>query len=170
MEFKSAASAEGITNGIGRLNIVENNAQSPVPMLQFGAISVDQIAPRGQSSFINANALHGKQAVFQPKAYGTVSAATVDAPKKTVNNAAQSAALSNLFKNNLLENFSVDDSTYTTAKIRATFYPKFENEKSDQEVTTIVHSIKVIMLNSFIQFMTLSFGVDKIFVFCLILG
>ncbi|KAL7589174.1 hypothetical protein Lser_V15G38257 [Lactuca serriola] len=27
------------------------------------------------------------------------------------------------------------NSTYTTAKIRATFYPKFENEKSDQEVS-----------------------------------
>ncbi|KAK1429516.1 hypothetical protein QVD17_11725 [Tagetes erecta] len=130
-EFKSAASAEGITNGIGRLNIVENSAESPVPVLQFGAIGVDQIAARGQSSVINANLLHGKQSVFQPKAYGTMSAATVDAPKQTV---AQSVALSNLFKNNLLENFSVDNSTYTTAKIRATFYPKFENEKSDQEV------------------------------------
>nr|GEX92382.1 tRNA ligase 1 isoform X1 [Tanacetum cinerariifolium] len=29
---------------------------------------------------------------------------------------------------------NVDNSTYVTAKIRATFYPKFENEKSDQEV------------------------------------
>ncbi|KAI3515607.1 hypothetical protein L1887_14508 [Cichorium endivia] len=44
------------------------------------------------------------------------------------------AALSKQFKKDFLENFIVDNSTYTTAKIRATFYPKIENEMSDQEV------------------------------------
>ncbi|KAI3687795.1 hypothetical protein L1987_81498 [Smallanthus sonchifolius] len=126
----ATASAEGITNGIGRLTIAETNAQSPVPVLQFGGIKVDEMAP----SVINDNTLHGSKSIFQPKAYGTVSAATVDASKKTVNTAAQTVGLSNLFKNNLLENFTIDNSTYSTAKIRATFYPKFENEKSDQEV------------------------------------
>ncbi|XP_076947085.1 tRNA ligase 1-like [Bidens hawaiensis] len=128
------SSAEGITDGIGRLAIVENNAQSPVPVLQFGGIRMDEVAPRGQSSVVNASILHGQKSAFQPKAYATASAATVDASKKPVNTAAQTVALSNLFKNNLLENFTVDNSTYSTAKIRATFYPKFENEKSDQEV------------------------------------
>ncbi|XP_062171896.1 tRNA ligase 1 isoform X3 [Alnus glutinosa] len=47
-----------------------------------------------------------------------------------------SAGLSKLFRGNLLENFTVDNSTYSLAQIRATFYPKFENEKSDQEVRT----------------------------------
>ncbi|KAG8387723.1 hypothetical protein BUALT_Bualt02G0051100 [Buddleja alternifolia] len=36
----------------------------------------------------------------------------------------------------LLENFTVDKSTYSLAQVRATFYPKFENEKSDHEVRT----------------------------------
>lgn len=33
-----------------------------------------------------------------------------------------------------LENFTVDESTCCRAQIRASFYPKFENEKTDQEV------------------------------------
>ncbi|XP_061991202.1 tRNA ligase 1-like [Rosa rugosa] len=37
---------------------------------------------------------------------------------------------------NFMEKFSVDDSTYAQVQVRATFYPKFENEKSDQEIRT----------------------------------
>lgn len=51
-----------------------------------------------------------------------------------------SAGLSKLFRGNMLENFTVDNSTYTHAQVRATFYPKFENEKSDQEVRSYSHS------------------------------
>nr|GEU94686.1 tRNA ligase 1 [Tanacetum cinerariifolium] len=135
-------SAEAITDGISRLTIVANNAESAVPVPQFGGIRMDEIShlhnqTSGQSHAslvssptINGSPLHGKKAVYQPKSYGTVSAATVDAAKPTAN----TAALIKLLKGNLLENFTVDNSTYSTAKIRATFYPKFENEKSDQEV------------------------------------
>ncbi|KAJ0244827.1 tRNA ligase 1 [Hirschfeldia incana] len=35
-----------------------------------------------------------------------------------------------------LENFTVDESAYCSAQIRASFYPKFENEKTDQEIRT----------------------------------
>ncbi|XP_071701268.1 tRNA ligase 1 [Rutidosis leptorrhynchoides] len=83
---------------------IVENAQSSLP--QFGSI---------QSA-------HGKKSVGQPKSYGTMPAATSYAVKKSAD------------LNNLLENFKVDNSTYATSKIRATFYPKFENEKSDQEV------------------------------------
>ncbi|TYI25926.1 hypothetical protein ES332_A05G080700v1 [Gossypium tomentosum] len=72
--------------------------------------------------------------VWKPKSYGTVtgsnaaSAADVQTEKNNVD-------LSRIFLNpNLLENFKVDNSTYSLAQIRATFYPKFENEKSDQEI------------------------------------
>ncbi|KAG7653470.1 tRNA ligase phosphodiesterase [Arabidopsis suecica] len=44
--------------------------------------------------------------------------------------------LSKIFGGDLLEKFSVDKSTYCHAQIRATFYPKFENEKTDQEIRT----------------------------------
>ncbi|KAL4592202.1 hypothetical protein LXL04_005189 [Taraxacum kok-saghyz] len=145
-EVNSTASTEAITNGAGKLAIAENSARSSVPVAQFGSISVENVAPlHGQSNeqssqvssrcspVINTNSIHGKKYVYQPKSsYGTVSSATtVDSAKTT---AAQTAALSNLFKKDLLENFNIDNSTYATAKIRATFYPKFENEKSDQEV------------------------------------
>ncbi|KAJ9546068.1 hypothetical protein OSB04_025775 [Centaurea solstitialis] len=148
-EVKPAASAESITNGINRLGIAGNSAQSPVPMPQFGSIGVDDITPvHGQSNGQQSNVsvgfspvksvnLHGKQQVFKPKSYGTVSGATTaatDTATARQEDAAQTVALSNLFRKNLLENFTVDNFTYSTAKIRATFYPKFENEKSDQEV------------------------------------
>ncbi|XP_048233703.1 tRNA ligase 1-like isoform X2 [Ricinus communis] len=72
----------------------------------------------------------GQKVIWKPRSYGTVSGAVeVEnvVPKSNVN-------LSQLFKGNLLENFTVDNSTYAQAQIRATFYPKFENEKSDQEI------------------------------------
>ncbi|KAG2632271.1 hypothetical protein PVAP13_2NG072200 [Panicum virgatum] len=47
---------------------------------------------------------------------------------------AASQKLSSLFKT--APHFEVDNSTFTEAQIRATFYPKFENEKSDQETRT----------------------------------
>ncbi|KAH7661894.1 tRNA ligase phosphodiesterase domain-containing protein [Dioscorea alata] len=42
--------------------------------------------------------------------------------------------LSKLFNRPLGADFSVDGNTFSRAQIRATFYPKFENEKSDQEI------------------------------------
>jgi hypothetical protein len=45
--------------------------------------------------------------------------------------------LSRLFKSVL--GFEVDNSTFMEAQIRATFYPKFENDKSDQEVRVWQH-------------------------------
>ena len=73
--------------------------------------------------------------VWKPKAYGTVSGPTAVADVQTEKS---SVDFSKILKPNLLENFNVDNSTYSLAQIRATFYPKFENEKSDQEVTFCV--------------------------------
>ncbi|GJZ07019.1 tRNA ligase 1 [Tanacetum coccineum] len=138
---RSEASAETITSGIEKLAVDAKNVQSHVPVTQLGSIAMDEISPlheksNGRSKFspgsspvINGNVKHSKKDVFRPKSNGTVSDATVDAAKSTVNTETETGALSNLS-----ENFTVDDSTYVTANIRATFYPKFENEKSDQEV------------------------------------
>lgn len=123
------------------LGIAESSGQSHVstPSIQFGSVGRANHVP-----------MHGQKAIWKPKSYGTVSGdkATKD-EKVTVDNMAveklgngaltasaekRSAVLSNLFKGNLLENFNVDNSTCSLAQIRATFYPKFENEKSDQEV------------------------------------
>jgi hypothetical protein len=66
------------------------------------------------------------------ESYGTVSGgATVTEVESTP---VGSGSLSNISRANMLEKFTVDNSTYAHARIRASFYPKFENEKSDQEV------------------------------------
>ncbi|CAK7342904.1 unnamed protein product [Dovyalis caffra] len=104
------AVAEAVTNRIGGLSIAESQGN-------------------------NNNKTIGK-----PKSYGTIANADVENASETATATSAAAApkskasLSQIFKGNLLENFTVDNSTYSLAQIRATFYPKFENEKSDQEI------------------------------------
>lgn len=78
--------------------------------------------------------------IWNPKSYGTVNgpgpAASTTATAVDVQTEKSGVDLSKILKPNLLENFNVDNSTYSLAQIRATFYPKFENEKSDQEIRT----------------------------------
>ena len=129
----TAASAETVSNQLGGLRIAESSVQTGVP-----------------AATVDVGGGHGSKAIWKPKSYGTASGVTtaeaetagkvaadctagveavVASPRKS-----GSASLSKLFSSNLLENFTVDNSTYSQAQIRATFYPKFENEKSDQEV------------------------------------
>ncbi|KAK4358754.1 hypothetical protein RND71_020983 [Anisodus tanguticus] len=54
-----------------------------------------------------------QKVIWKPKSYGTASGAPTVEAEKTPNN-----------------------STFSRAQLRATFYPKFENEKSDQEIRT----------------------------------
>ncbi|BAT90626.1 tRNA ligase [Vigna angularis] len=85
---------------------------------------------------------HGS--IWKPKSYGTASGGAVTEVENGAGVEASVAStqkdsgssLSKIFRGNLLEKFTVNNSTYTRAQIRATFYPKFENEKSDQEVRT----------------------------------
>ncbi|XVF19501.1 hypothetical protein REPUB_Repub11eG0115900 [Reevesia pubescens] len=72
--------------------------------------------------------------IWKQNSYGIVSGPNATAAAVDVQTEKSSVELSKLFKPNLLENFNVDNSTYSLAQIRATFYPKFENEKSDQEI------------------------------------
>ncbi|KAL6508857.1 hypothetical protein OROHE_021416 [Orobanche hederae] len=113
---------------------------APVPSVQFGSIGLA----------VNHAPVHGQKAIWKPKSYGTVSkTTTVEVEKapvdqtrvvghgsKTKSSEETKAVSSKLFSDKLLENFTVDNSTYSLAQVRATFYPKFENEKSDQEVRT----------------------------------
>lgn len=143
VEGASSSGAEAVTNGITRLSIAENNEQSSVPSTGFGSLQLP-----------NQNSTQGQKAIWMPKSYGTVSghkSAEVgnvpadDIATEIKGNASEMATaqkrsmdLSKLFRGNLLENFTVDNSTYSLAEVRATFYPKFENEKSDQEVLFFV--------------------------------
>ena len=124
-EIASAITVEDATNRLNATSMAEKNSGQT---LQLGSVGLRNHVPVG-----------GQQAVWKPKAYGTVSeAAPVEVEKAPADHSAtaekSSAALSKLFKSNILENFTVDNFTYSLAQIRATFYPKFENEKSDQEV------------------------------------
>lgn len=67
-------------------------------------------------------------------ASGSVAAATAGSAVVTEKEAGTAERLSKLFNRPLGADFSVDGNTFSRAQIRATFYPKFENEKSDQEV------------------------------------
>ncbi|KAL0732469.1 hypothetical protein Bca4012_008678 [Brassica carinata] len=78
---------------------------------QFGGLSLEES---------NTNNVQ----VGKPKSYDTVSGSKVSVNQRK------------FYKGEFLEDFSVDKSTYCQAQIRATFYPKFENEKTDQEIRT----------------------------------
>lgn len=131
VEPVSAATAEAITDRLKSVDITESGAQSSVPVtsLQFGSVGLAPQSP-----------VQHQKVIWKPKSYGTVSGApVVEAGKTPVEQ--KSALLSKLFKGNLLENFTVDNSTFSRAQVRATFYPKFENEKSDQEVDLSLTSL-----------------------------
>ncbi|KAK9732611.1 hypothetical protein RND81_04G010000 [Saponaria officinalis] len=91
----------------------------------------------------NPTALSGQRAIWKPKS-SKISIDVSPSPvvevaagnKETVSETAASASLTALSRGKLFDNFTVDKNTYSHAKIRATFYPKFENEKSDQEIRT----------------------------------
>ncbi|TQD91064.1 hypothetical protein C1H46_023348 [Malus baccata] len=135
-------SSAAVTNRVGELSLTGSNGQAnaSVEPTQFGKV---QLANQGP--------VQGQKGIWMPKSYGTVSGAKAveveaNVDKSTVgtqgNGAGQAAAqktrvgLSKLFNGNLLENFTVDNSTYAQVQIRATFYPKFENEKTDGEIRT----------------------------------
>ncbi|PON35102.1 hypothetical protein TorRG33x02_352160, partial [Trema orientale] len=144
IDVSSASAVEAVTKRLDGLSVggSSGSINAAVQPVQIGNVHPANQVP-----------LHGQAAIWKPKSYGTVSGATAVEVEETpfgknavlnqgsgVGQAStaqkSSIGLSKLFKGNLLENFTVDNSTYAQAQIRATFYPKFENEKSDQEVRT----------------------------------
>lgn len=131
----------GVTSRFSSLSVAENSGQSSDTRLQFGSVGV-----------VNPVPVAAPGGCWMPKSYGTTSASSqvefqkapaCEAPAGLQINESDkgsvkrsNSVLSKLFKGKLVDNFSVDNSTYSQAMIRATFYPKFENEKSDQEVRT----------------------------------
>ncbi|GMH07895.1 hypothetical protein Nepgr_009735 [Nepenthes gracilis] len=143
MEGSPSASTEAVIDRLGGLSIADNNGQMHVPVssIQFGSVVLQ-----------NQTSVNSQKADGKPKSYGTVSVAptvsvenvpatatkpvVLSSGAETTAAEKNSAILSKLFSSNLLEKFTVDNSSYSHAQIRATFYPKFENEKSDQEIRT----------------------------------
>ncbi|XP_024026356.1 tRNA ligase 1 isoform X1 [Morus notabilis] len=144
MEGSSVSVVEDITKRLDGLSFSEKHgpANASVQPILFGSVQLPNQVP-----------IQGQNAIWKPNSYGTMSGATAVQVEETsvdksahlnqgtgVGQASTSQksrfGLSKLFKGNLLESFTVDNSTFAQAQIRATFYPKFENEKSDQEVRT----------------------------------
>ncbi|CAA6667532.1 unnamed protein product [Spirodela intermedia] len=114
-------------------------SSSVLSPLQFGGVQKSE----------NVITLQGLKDARVVKSYGTASgpaavevdtgAAVAVSPDKSSSSgvtspSTEASGLSKLFKGPLGGDFTVDTHTFARAQIRATFYPKFENEKSDQEV------------------------------------
>ncbi|CAA0811963.1 RNAligase [Striga hermonthica] len=132
----SNADSEAVADRRNTLSVAENSKEHHVvsvpPSIQFGSIGMSSHAP-----------VHGQKAPWKPRSYGTVAEKTPADQAKVLDHGSgtrpvqkSKVDMNELFSGKLLENFTVDNSTYSRAQVRATFYPKFENEKSDQEVRT----------------------------------
>ncbi|XP_039793737.1 tRNA ligase 1-like isoform X3 [Panicum virgatum] len=118
----SASAAAGIAEPVGRMALAPQEPPRAGPAQMW--------VPRGYAT----SAADGP---------GAASASTSTSAAVTAEQGgAASQKLSSLFKT--APHFEVDNSTFTEAQIRATFYPKFENEKSDQERNRISISMELV--------------------------
>uniref|UniRef100_A0A0E0HXR8 tRNA ligase phosphodiesterase domain-containing protein n=4 Tax=Oryza TaxID=4527 RepID=A0A0E0HXR8_ORYNI len=77
----------------------------------------------------------GASQVWVPRGYATsASSSSSSSSAAAAEQRIDAEKLSRVFK--AAPNFEVDNNTFIQSQIRATFYPKFENEKSDQETRT----------------------------------
>ncbi|KAG6523281.1 hypothetical protein ZIOFF_013137 [Zingiber officinale] len=123
-----------IASGIGRLSLADNfEARSPSRVLGSGASQMQNREPASSHP----------QVMWKPKSYVTVSTPlaapdVVDVTSSVAASCKGTASSGNtlvkLFKGPLGADFNVDNNSFSLAQVRATFYPKFENEKSDQEI------------------------------------
>lgn len=99
------------------------------------ALDVSQMPNRGPAS-------SHPQVMWKPKSYVTASTplaapdevdVTSSVAASCKGTASSGNTLAKLFKGPLGADFNVDNNS-SLAQVRATFYPKFENEKTDQEV------------------------------------
>ncbi|KAL5996702.1 hypothetical protein ACLOJK_007621 [Asimina triloba] len=148
---EGATVTEAITDRLSGFSLSEGAIQSsaPVSPMQFGTIPLEN----------HTSSNKDQKTIWKPKSYSTIrGAATSDVASadsdasltvsegqthlsESREDAATDkniAALSKLFRGPMGADFIVDNLTYCQAQIRATFYPKFENEKSDQEVSSFI--------------------------------
>lgn len=141
---------EAITEKLGKLSVTGNIGQSHVPIsspIQFGSVSLgDQVPTKGHKGIWKPEAYSTARGSVAADVHGTATDVILRENDNQANGAEcrETASvekigcnLTKLFKGPLGENFTVDNLTYASAQIRATFYPKFENEKSDQEVFSL---------------------------------
>nr|CAB3452233.1 unnamed protein product [Digitaria exilis] len=113
----SASAAAGIAEPVARMTLA---SQEPP---RAGAAQM--WVPRGYST-----------SAAEAPGVASASASTSSAAVTAEQGGVASGKLSSIFK--AAPDFEVDNNTFTGAQIRATFYPKFENEKSDQEDSPVI--------------------------------
>lgn len=145
LSASASSSNAGKVAAIDKANSRTVAEESPFPAasLQFGSMRLENRVPLGE-----------QKSIWMPRSYGTVSGPTeaglksapvdqVTVPGKVTQKESAGIpadVLSKLLSGKLLESFTTDSSTYSIAQVRATFYPKFENEKSDQEVSYPIYA------------------------------
>ncbi|KAG0479325.1 hypothetical protein HPP92_010183 [Vanilla planifolia] len=127
----------GVTESMGKLSIAELSEGNSIGSCGSSSVQLFGTLPNS----VGKSVVKGQErGVWMPKNYVKSSeTATAPAPvavvagmeKKEVDTR---GSLTRLFQSSLGENFVIDNNTFSKAQIRATFYPKFENEKSDQEI------------------------------------
>lgn len=136
----SITAAAVISNKLNETSAGEDDGQS------HASVSSVQYKKSGRMKSVRAQ---GEKTNKKSKSLGKVSGAAIaEIEKSTVDRATftkegNGAKPSPNKKNKsvlsrLLESFPSKNSTCSLSQIRATFYPKFENEKSDQEVIRLV--------------------------------
>ncbi|XP_058108082.1 tRNA ligase 1 isoform X2 [Magnolia sinica] len=132
-DLAARPTTEAITDRLSGLSITENTGPSYIPV---SPIQKSIWKPKSYSTVRGAEI--SEVAAAAPDVRSTVIDSQANVAESIENASADknSAALHKLFKGPLGENFTVDNLTYSQAQIRATFYPKFENEKTDQDVRT----------------------------------
>ncbi|CAL9099126.1 unnamed protein product [Musa acuminata var. zebrina] len=126
----SPVTASAVADGVGRLSIADNPAARSLPMQLGGAPLSNQGSVKSQ-----------QKGLWKPKSYVTATSAVAAPVESTISSVpteeetgSSANNLMKLFKGPIGAHFNVDNNTFSHAQIRATFYPKFENEKSDQEI------------------------------------
>ncbi|KAF3320443.1 hypothetical protein FCM35_KLT15139 [Carex littledalei] len=101
---------------------------------RLSQISMSEASTQPSTPFTGTTPKRGKE-IWVPKVGYASSASTVAVERENETNMDPSRLIE-LFKGPLGAGFNEDVNTFARAQVRATFYPKFENEKSDQETRT----------------------------------
>ena len=107
---------------------------------RLSQISLSEASTQPSTPFTGTIPKRGKE-IWVPKVGNVSSASTVAVERENETNMDPSRLIE-LFKGPLGAGFNEDANTFARAQVRATFYPKFENEKSDQEVRVYYYLIR----------------------------
>ncbi|KAF5200007.1 tRNA ligase [Thalictrum thalictroides] len=137
---KSTTTSTSVSSSPVEVDVSTSNSN-----LEFGSVPIGNQVPMkmpkeigkprsfGTTSGVNTTSIEHEHAVSNQ----TLKVVDSNGKRAKVDSAEKNNVdLSKLFTNSLVTDFNVDNNTFLLSQIRATFYPKFENEKSDQEVRT----------------------------------